>query len=116
MNRLYCKCPRYVTPMYSQNFVYGASVDLDAPLPPMRVDVFKIGLLTNQSNTELLNLFAVPIMPNQGVINYYATDKYGFRIPLKPKRPIENGDQIDNIPGKNGIWTAIIEINKFVFI
>lgn len=94
---------------YESNIPFG---NVDLPFEPVTTQWDKIGLLTNNHNKELLDLYRRPIAPNQEMWEYYVIDKNGFEIPLKQTQYINDGDEIFHIIGKEGSWKANIFVNN----
>lgn len=106
MSRLYQSCSCDYNYIHQTGGI--ASVDCEAPLNFVNREYIRLGLLTNESNTELLNLYGVCIMRSQGIWKYYVEDKYNFQIPLFSSY-LENGDKISDITGKNGVWKVVFD-------
>lgn len=92
-----------------------SSVNLDAPLREVTTSWTKIGLLVQDH--KLLNLWSRPIIPLQDIFQYQAEDKNGFIIPLRDTRYLEDGDVVNNIPGKPGVWRVdLFQTSKYVWM
>lgn len=94
-----------------------SSTSAFAPFPQIASPYEKIGLLTSTVTSEIMNFYRRPIAPLQDLWEYTAQDKDGFVIQLKQTGLVEDGDLIENIPGKesSGPWKANIFVkNKWV--
>ena len=85
----------------------------------------KVGLLiklgegpeVGDKDPKIMDLYGRPIAPLQDLFQYRAQDKNGFTIPLTyQKRELEDGDIVNEIPGKPGKWKASLDTNRFIWM
>lgn len=93
------------------------------PAPPVDTTWVKLGILVNDvsANTgrpkdqKILDLYGREIAPAQELYQYQVKDKNGFFIPLNQNWYLEDGDVINNIPGKPGRWRIVNE-KRYVWV
>lgn len=95
-----------------------SSVNLDAPGMEVNTRWREVGLLISKLNeTHLLHLYERPIAPLQELYQYRVSDKDGFMIPLDHVKLLEEGDVVNDIPGKPGAWIVkLYQTSKYVWI
>lgn len=83
------------------------------PAKPVDTTWVKLGILVN--GDKILDLYGREIAPAQELYQYQAKDKNGFFIPLYQNWLLEEGDIINNIPGKPGSW-KIVNQQRYVWV
>lgn len=83
------------------------------PAPPVNTSWVKLGILVNEN--KILDLYGREIAPAQELYQYQVKDKNGFFIPLNQNWYLEDGDIINNIPGKPGRWRIVNE-KRYVWV
>jgi hypothetical protein len=81
---------------------FVGSVNAYAPFPEVQSSWEKVGILTSKENA-ILNLYRRAIAPAQNLWEYQVQDKNGFVISLRNVKYVEDGDLIEQIPGKAGM-------------
>lgn len=87
---------------------FVGSVNAYAPFPEVNSAWQKSGILTSTKENAILNLYRRPIAPAQNLWEYQVQDKNGFVISLRNVKYVENGDQIESIPGKAGLGPWVV--------
>ena len=95
------------------------------PAPPVTAPSawVKLGILVNDvsanagrpKDQKILDLYGREIAPAQELYQYQVKDKNGFFIPLNQNWYLEDGDIINNIPGKPGRWRIVNE-KRYVWV
>jgi hypothetical protein len=97
------------------NIPFIGSVDAYAPFAEVTTPWEKAGILTSDGD-RIMSLYRQPIAPLQNIFKYMVQDKDGFMIPLDEPY-LENGDVVNHIPGKSGLWRVHVYVNnKYILV